>query len=126
MVDEPSWLSLDPRLLALLKYEIDPRLRAEIERCRKIGQQVAARERRMAATRARPKSKRGRPKDSGGTVASDRKLYPDVIKLIGQGHSVQAAALKLAFETDKVEGGATQKSRATRLAKRFRKDNPGV
>jgi hypothetical protein len=147
MVDEPWWLSLDPRLLALLKYEIDPRLRAEIERIRELkthprlraeierlremGQQVTTYERRMVAARARqskpPKSRRGRPKGSGVLVASDRRLYPDMIKLIDRGESAEAAALKLACETNKVKGWGTQKSRATRLAKRFRREKtPGL
>jgi hypothetical protein len=129
MVDEPWWLSLDPRLLALLKYEIDPRLRAEIERCREICRQVAAYERRTAVApvprpRPRPKSKGGRPQGGGVTVASDRELYPDMFRLIAEGASAEAAALKLA-RANKVAGAGTPQSRATRLAKRFRKDNPG-
>jgi hypothetical protein len=67
--------------------------------------------------------RRGPPK---GTVsryaADDRKFFPRMRKMIEKGESVQAAALACA---DKLKGGNTAlASKATRLAKLYRAENP--
>ena len=53
----------------------------------------------------------------------DRELYPEIERLMQEGHlSPTAAALRLAYE-DKVAGlGSTPESRASRLAKRYRRE----
>jgi hypothetical protein len=51
---------------------------------------------------------------------ADKKLFPAIEKMIQEGYTVESAALALA-RNNRVQGVGTPESRATRLAKRFRK-----
>jgi hypothetical protein len=72
-----------------------------------------------------PATKLRRRGPSKGSVsryaAADRKFFPRMRKLIAKGETVAAAALACG---NHLKGGGTLESRATRLAKLFRRENP--
>ena len=79
-----------------------------------------------AATAGMDPSQRTRRGPQRGTVdrfgEADRALFPQMKRLVEKAHkSAHAAALELA-SAGKIKGAGTEKSRAQRLAKRFRKD----
>jgi hypothetical protein len=78
------------------------------------------------ATASMDPSRRTRRGPQRGTVdrfgEADRVLFPEMNRLVDEDHkSVHAAALELA-SAGKIKGVGTEKSRAQRLAKRFRED----
>ena len=71
---------------------------------------------------------RAPPGPSPGTIDrfgdTDRALFPEIERIMSEGHkTVHAAALELAL-AGKIQGVGTPESRAKRLAALFRKENP--